>query len=80
MNAAEFKSAFALAKTNEDLSNEDISMFDGFALKNFTPIACTERQVAALMRWQARYFNGNWDSEALTEIKNNGRRRFTVVK
>ena len=87
MTAAEFKKAFLIAddETVENLiSTEDISIFDGFGLSDFTPTVATLRQVAALMRWQALFFmrpkNGSkWDTDALNEIREACRKKVTVL-
>jgi len=85
MNASEFKAAFAIADNPAiDLSGEDTSILDGFALRDFGPVTVTLRQVAAVMRWQALYIMtkpgaSKWDSEALTEIRECFRKRVTVA-
>ena len=81
MNAAEFKAAVAVAKTSSlDLSNENIDHFYGFGLSDFEPVVATIPQVARLLRWQAEYLNGEWDMEAMSEVRNAGRRKFTIVE
>lgn len=79
MTMNEFKWAFEIAQSKEDLSNEDDSVFMGFALKDYKPVIATYRQLARLIRWQAWQFNGSWDNEALKEIMDCGRKRFTII-
>ena len=79
MTNEQFQRAFEIAKTGDDLHHADPQPFDGFALPDFEPVVVTFDQVARLIRWQAAQFNGGWDSEALTEIRNIGRHKFTVV-
>lgn len=57
----------------------DTSIFDGFGLHDFQPVTCTIPQVAALIRWQCFQMNGNIDANALQEIANAGRKKFTVI-
>ena len=77
MNKQEFNKAFELAK-NHSYGIANISLFDGFGLKGFEPVACTVNDLAGLIAWQAICFNGQVDNEALTEIWNS-KRKFLVV-
>jgi hypothetical protein len=79
MNHPEFKAAVALAKSDVDLSNQEQDHFYGFGLPDFEPVVTTIPQVARLIRWQAQYMNGEWDMEALNEVRECGRRRFLIV-
>ncbi len=79
MNAAEYKRAFEVANSDIDLSDVDDTILDGYGLPGFGPVVATVKQVAKVMRWQARYLNGEWDGEQLTEIKELFRKRVTVV-
>jgi hypothetical protein len=79
MNKEQLQAAFKIAESDADLMGEDISIFDGFALKDFKPVHCTLRAVAYLMRWQARYLNGKWDQQALDEVCHWARYRFICL-
>ena len=79
MNVKEFSQALTVAKSKQDLSNEDIDIFGGFGLKDFAPVYCTVQQVARLIRWQAGTFAGGWDGEAMNEVAHFGRKRFIIV-
>lgn len=80
MNTAEFKEAFKIAESDIDLSSEDTSVFFKFGLREFEPVTVTLHQVAALIRYQARYVMADgWDSRALNEVREAGRRKFVVV-
>jgi len=79
MTTAEFKKAFELAKTRDGKGYMFGSEIDGYGLSDFQPVTVTLTQVADLIRWQAKYFNGDWDSEQLDEIRHYGRRKFIVV-
>ena len=80
MTKQQFSQAFDLAKTtSEDLSLEDIGIFDGFGLEGFNPVFVTIRQVARLIRWQAGQMNGGWDAHNLDEIGQLGRKRFQII-
>lgn len=46
----------------------DLSVFDGFGLRDFKPVYVPMSQVVALIRWQAKQFNGEFDQAALQEI------------
>lgn len=43
----------------------DIDIFNGYGLPSFRQITATLTQVAAVIRWQCIYLNGNVDAEAL---------------
>lgn len=79
MTTQEFKEAFKIAESDVDTSHEDLTVFYEFGLSRFQPVTVTLHQVAALIRWQARRFNGGWDNEALNEVRTAGRRKFVVV-
>ena len=79
MKRSDLQSAVSLAKTSIDLSAEDISVFDGFGLREFRPVFVTLRQLAALVRWQCFYIGGGMDQDALAEIAEAGRTKFTLV-
>lgn len=77
MTKKEFSKALELAKSNKfEIAN--LSLFDGFALKEFEPVACTLDDIAGLIAWQAICFNALIDNEALNEIWSN-RSRFIIV-
>lgn len=52
--------------------------FDGFGLPEFVPVACTIRELSALVAWQCIQLNGDVDGAALDEIWQ-CRRKFIVV-
>lgn len=79
MTKKEFKQAFSVAQSNEDLSSEPLEHFYGFGLKDFKPVCATIRQVARLMRYQAQYMDGTWDMNELTAIQEYGRRKFQII-
>lgn len=83
MNLTQFQLACKIAKSSESLINEDIDLFDGFALPDFQPVYCTIRQVARLIRWQVGWqsfrYSWTWDPEELNLIGNLGRKRFLIV-
>ena len=68
MNLKQMQKAIALAKSEVELGDLPTDEFDGFGLKGFKPVECTVEQVAQLIRYQARFFNGAWDEEASSEI------------
>ena len=78
MNKAELNEALAVAKSNADLSMEDISIFDGFGLSDFQPVHVTIGQVARLIRYQCQQMDGGYDAENFNDIAEFGRKRFTV--
>ena len=78
MNKAELNEAFAVAKSNVDLSMEDISNFDGFGLSDSRRFHVTIGQVARLIRYQCQQMDGGYDAENFNDIAEFGRKRFTV--
>ena len=79
MTSAEFKAAFQLAKSGEDLSRFSMDSFDGFGLPDFKPVTVQTGDVARLIRWQAGCFDGSWDMEAAGAVRECGRKRFLIV-
>lgn len=77
MNKQEFSKALELAKNNS-YGIANISLFDGFGLPYFKPVACTLNDMAGLISWQCICFNGSLDTEALNEIWN-CKKRFIIV-
>ena len=83
MTTQEFKAAFKVADDSTvDLSYETMHCTEwalGFGGKDFKPVTVTVRQMAGLIRYQAKYLNGQWDTEALSEVRELGRKAFIVV-
>ena len=79
MTTKEFKAAFEIAKSNQDLSVYDIDPFHRYCLSDFERVTVTIEQVAKLIRYQARYMSSGWDNIALDEIRMIGRNKFIVV-
>ena len=79
MTRDQLSEALTLARSGADLSLDDISIFDGFALRDFAPVVYTLEALAVLVRWQCICFDGSIDHDALNEIAIVGRRKFGVV-
>jgi len=79
MNLSDFKRAFAVAKSNKDLSNVFIDHLFGFGLKSFEQTSTTLDAVASVMRWQAKLMNGSWDESELNVIREVGRKKFVII-
>jgi hypothetical protein len=79
MNKHEAKAAFQIACSDVDLSNVDNSVIFGYGLPGFIPVAVTLEMVAKEMRHHAMQLNGEWNSEALQEVINCGRRSFIIL-
>ena len=79
MTTQEFKAAFKLANSGQDLSEVDMGHLFGFGLKGFKPTATTIDAVARMLRWQGMQFNGQWDMEAVNEVREVGRYKFIIV-
>jgi len=78
MTKKELNQALTLAKSNENLSNVDISIFNGFGLPRFAPVNVTSHQIASLIRWQAIRLDGEIDAQNFNEIGTIGRKKFNV--
>jgi len=77
MTREEFSKAVMMVDCTEyDMC--DHSLFCGFALPDFKQVVCTLRQMAGLIAYQCKQFNGQMDGEALNEIWD-CRRRFLIV-
>ena len=80
MNKPEYSEALRIAASPTSLHEwSDLGVFYGFGLPDFAPVGVTVRQVAALIRWQAWRFDGTWDTVALEELRNLGRKRFMIL-
>ena len=79
MNKRELKQIMAIANSKESLENVDYRVLYGCALSDFKSVHCTKKQVAALFRWQALMFNGEWDSKELDDCCYIARKKFTIV-
>ena len=79
MTLAEFRQAFKLAQSDEEITENYQEVFDGYGLRDFQPVTVTIRQVARLMRWQAQYLSGGWDNEELNTIREVGRKKFLIA-
>jgi hypothetical protein len=79
MTQQDFKRAFAIADSKDDLSGENLDHLEGCGLPGFQPVAATIRQVASLIRWQAKCLDGSWDGAELTELQNIFRRRVNML-
>lgn len=82
MTKAQFTKAVKVAADkNVTIDIQEATIFDGFGLKDFTPVYATIRQVAALIRWQCGNFGGSKliDNANLLEILYHGRKRFNIV-
>lgn len=78
MTKQEFSNALELANSNKhDITNVNV-LFYGFGLKNFEPVTCTLKDIAGLIVYQCKCFNGSLDMEALNEIWK-FKRKFIVV-
>jgi len=78
MTKKELKEILEVAKSNVTL-DEDLSIFDGYGLKEFKKVYVTKNQVAKLIRWQTFQFNGNIDSKALNDLINIGSKKFIII-
>lgn len=82
MNRKQFKAAWITANDPNRIKipyQDTIDIFNGFGLDGFNPINCTINQVACLINYQCKYFNGGYDMEALEEIEYFGRRNFKIL-
>ena len=70
MNKKEFNQAVNLAKNWPSGKKEfkDLSIFDGFALRDYKPVCCELEAMASLIRWQALFLIGQFDTDAINEI------------
>ena len=79
MTKQQMSQAMELAYSKEDLSNVDISIFDGYGLADFGSVFCTIRQVARLIRWQCIQWNGELDAHEWDALCWAARNRFNCI-
>ena len=82
MTVPQLKAALIIAKADVKIDEHVHSLipFDGFGLSDFKPVEVTIEQVARLIRYQAAYMNGDWDEQAIEEIKFFGKKRFIITE
>jgi len=78
MRKQELSKALKMAQSDEALG-EVPNIVDGYGLPGFAPVCITLKNLAALIRWQCIYFNGNLDNEALNDIAILGKKRFIIL-
>jgi len=79
MTKEQVSKAYEIANNGQEIGFDGIEIFDGYGLPDFKPVHATILQVAKLMKWQAQYISGQWDSEELNEICKLGRKRFIII-
>jgi hypothetical protein len=80
MTLVQFRKAFAIADDNSiDLTNVDDTALFGYGLASFKSTPTTLSTVAKVIRHQALQLNGEWDAQALVEVTNIARRKFTIL-
>lgn len=79
MKAANLDRALAIARSDTPLNVADLAIFDGYGLPDFRPVTCTVEALAMLLRWECVCLDGSVDAEALQQIAQLGRHRFTVL-
>lgn len=80
MTKKERQEIMALASNNGiDWQAVDCSVLIGCGLSDFGKKYCTEKQVAALLRYQALQLNGEWDSKELDIMFQIAQRKFMVL-
>lgn len=79
MNKQEFSAAYALAASHADLSEVDDTVLHGCALPDFHSVTTNLQSVAKFLRWHCQYLNGQWDSEALTGMRELFRHKVTIA-
>jgi len=67
MTKHQFAKALQLAASDTDI-HVDLSVFDGFGLRDFKPVYTTTQAVAALIRWQAMRLDGQLDYNEVRHI------------
>ena len=83
MTKSEFSRAMGIVQAGRELDLVNwmaggMSLFDGFGLKDFSPVACSLMDMARLICYQCLQFDGEFDKEAVSEIWNH-RRRFHII-
>lgn len=81
MTKQQFSEAWAMARSNKDLSAIDDSTLHGCAFESFVPVYTTIETVAKLLRWQCcPIFGGEWfDAEELNSMAHIARKKFLIV-
>lgn len=69
MKKEDFDLAFAIARSDIDLSQVDDSALFGYGLPEFEPVTVPVEAVAKTLRWQAYKLNGQWDTTELNACR-----------
>lgn len=80
MTARQFELSLALCDFGSYDHAADINVFDGFGYSTFPPVYVSIDQVAALIAYQAKQMNGDYDQQALADIRTAGRNRFQIIE
>lgn len=79
MTKEQFSAAVAMVEEGRVPANVDTEVLFGCALPGFKPVITTLEVVAAFIQYQAMMFNGQWDSEALNDMRNLLRHKVEIV-
>lgn len=77
--AKQFKQAFKRAGSDEDFTNVNIALFMEYGKKTYKPVYCSIKQLAALIRYQCMYLDGEWDMEELQSLKKCSVNKFIIL-
>jgi len=77
MNKAQFDTAVKMAKEGT-YGDVDDSILDGCGLPGFKPVTITIEAAARFIAWQCLCLNGQFDQEALNEVREISRHRWLV--
>jgi hypothetical protein len=80
MNRQQIAKAIRIAKSDADLSGENIDSMMGCTLEGFEPVYVTARQVASHIRYQAHYLMGGWDEFEIQEVARIAKTKFIYVR
>lgn len=79
MTKPQFDRAFAIARSDRDLTGITDEILHGCGLPNFKPVTITLEVAAVFLRWQCIQLNGQVDAAALNECREISRRKWLCV-
>lgn len=79
MTRQEFSQAVKMVEERTIPDNVDDSILYGCGLPGFKPVTVSLAAAAKFIAWHARCLNGQWDSEALNEMREVSRKKWLIV-
>jgi hypothetical protein len=78
MTKQQFADAVQLIRDGRDVSGADDTPLHGYGLPGFQPVTVTLEAAAKFIAWHCQQLNGQFDGEALNEMRELSRKRWLI--